>query len=117
MKYITIIVGCFISFATQVNAHSTKNYDGCILKNIAKAQTEGAVKQVKKSCRVLFPMTKEEKLNLLELEIIDLRSMYPEFDQYNYTTCEIIRWTAKELDRSVQSLTMHYIQDPHICNK
>ena len=102
-------------FVSTSFANQDRKYDQCILNNIQKAQTDAAVKQIKKSCRNLFPMTKEQKLILLKLKTDKLRSQYPEFDEYGYSTCEMISWVSKETNRSIQDLTYYYIEDTNIC--
>ena len=102
-------------FVSPSFANQDRKYDQCILNNIQKAQTDAAVKQIKKSCRNLFPMTKEQKLIFLKLKTDKLRSMYPKLDEYGYSTCDMIRWISEKTNRSVQDITYYYIEDTNIC--
>ncbi|MDC1042418.1 hypothetical protein OAQ78_07275 [Amylibacter sp.] len=106
---------CLTLFVSPCFANQDRKYDQCILNNIQKAQTDAAVKQIKKSCRNLFPMTKEQKLIFLKLKTDKLRSMYPKLDEYGYSTCDMIRWISEKTNRSVQDITYYYIEDTNIC--
>ena len=106
---------CLTLFVSPSFANQDRKYDQCILNNIQKAQTDAAVKQIKKSCRNLFPMTKEQKLIFLKLKTDKLRSMYPKLDEYGYSTCDMIRWISEKTNRSVQDITYYYIEDTNIC--
>lgn len=56
----SIVLVCSIYLATSAAA-DPKNYDECILENIAATSTEAAVKAIMRSCRNLFPTEQQRE--------------------------------------------------------
>lgn len=56
----SIVLVCSIYLATSAAA-APKNYDECILENIAATSTEAAVKAIMRSCRNLFPIEQQRE--------------------------------------------------------